>query len=115
LKNEKNTLPVKAGAVKIALFGNSAYRTITGGTGSGDVHKAYGISIADGLGKNYILNKELQWQYINYLDDADKKMKKPAMEFMPVELPAEKIIIAEEATEFANNNDVAILTIGIFI
>jgi beta-glucosidase len=112
LKNEKNTLPVKAGAVKIALFGNSAYHTITGGTGSGDVHNAYGISIADGLGKSYILNKELQWQYINYLDDADKKIKKPVMMFMPTELPAEKIITAAEATELANNNDVAVLTIG---
>lgn len=112
LKNEKNTLPLKAGAVKMALFGNSAYRTITGGTGSGDVHKAYGISIAEGLGKSYILNKELQWQYINYLDEADKKIKKPAMEFMPKELPAEKIITTAEAAELATNTDIAILTIG---
>ena len=112
LKNEHNTLPVKSGAVKVALFGNSAYHTITGGTGSGDVHKAYGISIADGLGKSYILNKDLLQQYNTYLDDADKKMKKPAMEFMPKELPAEKSITITEAVAFANNSDVAILTIG---
>ncbi len=112
LKNDRNTLPVKPGAVKIALFGNSAYQTITGGTGSGDVHKAYSISIADGLGKNYLLNKDLQQQYQVYLSDAEKKIKKPAMEFMPKELPAEKIITEAEAAEMANNNDVAILTIG---
>jgi beta-glucosidase len=111
MKNERNTLPLKPG-LKIALFGNSAYHTITGGTGSGDVHKAYGISIADGLGKEYMLNKDLQLQYNAYLDEADKKIKKPAMEFMPQELPDEKIITTAEATELANNSDVAILTIG---
>jgi beta-glucosidase len=112
LKNERNTLPLKPGSVKVALFGNSSYRTITGGTGSGDVHKAYGISIADGLGKNYLLNKNLQQQYHDYLADADTKIKKPVMMFMPTELPAEKIITADEAAELANNSDVAILTIG---
>ncbi len=112
LKNNNNTLPVKAGSAKIALFGNSAYHTITGGTGSGDVHKAYGISIADGLNKYYAVNKNLQQQYNDYLDDADKKMKKPVMMFMPVELPAEKIITATEAVELANDNDEAILSIG---
>ena len=112
LKNEHNTLPVKSATAKIALFGNSAYRTITGGTGSGDVHKAYGISIADGLGKYYMLNKELQQQYNAYIEEAEKKIKAPIMMFMPVELPAEKIITAEEAAAQANNNDVAIITIG---
>jgi beta-glucosidase len=112
LKNERRVLPVKPGAVKVALLGNSAYRTISGGTGSGDVHKAYGISIAEGLGKNYILNKNVQQQYHDYLADADKKIAKPVMMFMPTELPAEKIINADEAAELANNNDVAILTIG---
>lgn len=112
LKNERNTLPLKGAAVKIALFGNSAYHTIAGGTGSGDVHKAYAISIADGLGKHFIVNKDLQQQYNAYLEEADKKIKKPAMMFMPTELPAEKIITAEEATTLANNSEVAILTIG---
>lgn len=112
LKNNDNTLPVKAAATKIALFGNSAYHTITGGTGSGDVHKAYGISIAEGLSKYYAVYKNLQQQYKDYLEDADKKIKKPEMMFMPVDLPAEKIITAAEATELANNNEEAILTIG---
>ncbi len=112
LKNNNNTLPVIAGTTKIALFGNSAYQTITGGTGSGDVHKAYGISIADGLNKYYAVNKNLQQQYNDYLNDADKKMKKPEMMFMPVELPAEKIITAAEAEELAGKCDAAILTIG---
>lgn len=112
LKNDHKTLPVKSGDVKIALFGNSAYHTITGGTGSGDVHKAYGISIADGLGKGYLLNEDLYQQYKIYLDDADKKLKKPVMEFLPKELPAEKIITEAEATEMANHNDVGIVTIG---
>jgi beta-glucosidase len=112
LKNENNTLPLKSGSIKIALFGNSAYHSITGGTGSGDVNKAYGISIADGLNKYYAVNKTLQQQYNIYLEEADKKIPKPVMFFMPKELPAEKIITATEAAELANNNDEAILTIG---
>lgn len=48
LKNENNALPL-VGQKKIALFGNASFHTIANGLGSGEVHKLYTISIAQGL------------------------------------------------------------------
>jgi beta-glucosidase len=48
LKNEDNTLPIKT-SNSVALFGNSSYDIIAGGTGSGDVHRKYTVSLIDGF------------------------------------------------------------------
>lgn len=72
LKNEKNTLPVVGG--KVALFGIGAYETVAGGTGSGNVNKAYTVSIKDGLqAAGYTLLDDITALYESYVSFAHKK------------------------------------------
>ena len=79
LRNEK-ALPI-TGKKKIAFFGNSSYELIAGGTGSGDVNKAYKVSLKQGL-KNggYILNEKLTGSYETYL--REENAKRPETTFL---------------------------------
>ena len=48
LRNEDNTLPLASG-LKVALFGISSLDFVAGGTGSGNVNKAYVVNMKEGL------------------------------------------------------------------
>jgi beta-glucosidase len=85
LKNSDNALPIKKGNQTIALYGNHAYDLIAGGTGSGDVSKAYAVSLAQGFtNAGYKIDGDINKAYTNYLDDYAKKhpKKNPLMEIM---------------------------------
>lgn len=111
LKNEA-ALPLGTGK-KVALFGNFSYDMIAGGTGSGDVHKAYMISLDKGLenGK-YAVNTSLSTTYKTYSAAEKLKLPKPQTAFdIKVAIP-EMPIEASLAQKMAEDNDVAIITIG---
>ncbi len=115
LKNDGNSLPLK-NQKKIALFGNTSYEIIAGGTGSGDVNKAYTISLLHGLANDgYEVDDEVKQQYSAYL--ADYKTKHPKKnffeEFMNPTPPAPEFEVSKDIlSKKAEEADVAIYTIG---
>ena len=125
MKNEK-TLPLSENIKKVALYGNTSYDFIAGGTGSGNVNHAYVVSLLDGM-KNggYTVSDELKKSYETYLADCKAKAKAALEEaakkdpnaaqlqsFMPQPLPDEKLFTAEELTKQAEETDIAVVTIG---
>lgn len=115
LKNQANTLPLK-NAAKVAVFGNTSYDIIAGGTGSGDVNKAYTVSLVQGLTNGGLqVDNELNNAYSVYL--ADQKAKHPKksfiQEFMNPTPPAPELLPdADMINKEAAQEDVAIITIG---
>ncbi len=90
LKNEKS-LPLEA-KKKIALFGNTSYVLIAGGTGSGDVHKAYTVTLKQGLENGgFSLNEKLTTGYEEYIKVQNANRPKPSNFFMlPPPIPEMK-------------------------
>jgi len=112
LKNNNNALPLTA-AKTVAVFGNTSYDIIAGGTGSGDVNKAYSISLLQGLANaGYTVEKDLKNVYETYIADAKAKRPKPKFFFELVPPVPEQNLSAELLQKEANSTDAAIITIG---
>ena len=116
LLENKGVLPLKD-VKNVAVYGCTSYAFIAGGTGSGDVNRAYTVSLLDGL-KNAGFNvddskKEMYEKHI-----ADEKAAALAAvdgafaAFYPVPRPSEIIPSAAELNASAKANDVAIITFG---
>ena len=116
LKNNGEALPFPASVKKVAAFGITSYDFIAGGTGSGDVNKAYTVSLTDGL-KNagYKTSKEIAETYAKYLAAEAAKVKpddNPIAKFLPKVRSDEFVPSAEMLAIAVKTNDVAIITIG---
>ena len=113
LKNEKQTLPLAPQITHIAVFGNTSYRFIAGGTGSGDVNEAYTVSLEQGLqNAGYQLDAGLKKQYENYINEEEAKIdKKKYNHVTPPRIP--EFDITEDAVRRkAGQADIAIVTLG---
>lgn len=114
LKNYDNTLPITKNQ-KTSVFGITSYDFIAGGTGSGDVNKAYTIDLMTGLSNAGInVNDALARIYLNYkayqqsIDDATPKSGWFWGKAMFPEVALSRRVIDAQAAE----SDVAIITIG---
>lgn len=114
LKNDNGALPLPADVKNVALFGCTSYDFIAGGTGSGNVNRAYTVSLLDGL-KNagYVVDEALKDSYEAYLKAEKERLSKVKKEwFMPDERPAEMVVSAQVIREQAAKADVALVTLG---
>lgn len=114
LKNDGGALPLAAEVKKVALFGCTSYDFIAGGTGSGNVNRAYTVSLLDGLNNaGYVVDEGLKNNYETYLAVEKQRLAKEKKEwFMPDTRPAEMALPAEVIREQAAKADVALITLG---
>lgn len=114
LKNANGTLPLADGVKNVALFGCTSYDFIAGGTGSGNVNRAYTVSLTDGLrNAGYAVDEALENRYETYLKAEKERLSKEKKEwYMPDVLPAEMPVPAQVIREQAAKADVALVTLG---
>ena len=104
---------------KVAVFGCTSYAFIAGGTGSGNVNRAYTVSLLDGL-KNagFQVDDSKKDAVLKHIADEEAAFKATLAEgdmlaaFYPVPRPTEIIPNALELAASALKNDVAIITFG---
>ena len=101
---------------KVALFGNCSYEFIAGGTGSGNVNRAYTVSLLEGM-KNAGLKTDdsMQAEYAQHIAYAKTQVKEPEgpmARFLSAPLPKEKVYDDDRLAAIAESNDVAVVTIG---
>ena len=116
LKNNKGILPLAREIKNIAVFGNTSFRIITGGTGSGDVNEAYSVSLIEGLANSgYSIDESLQVRYTDYIKESEAKQPKLSwLEALLNPLPPipEMEINSTIAEGAVDDSDIALITIG---
>ncbi len=118
LENKDNTLPLSADVKKMALYGITSYDFIAGGTGSGNVNRAYTVSLVDGLNNAGItVDENVKAEYVAYQqkiaeEKAANKDQNFMAAFLPQPLPAEIIPSASALAAAVKDNDAAIITLG---
>lgn len=116
LKNDGRTLPINQNVHRVAVFGINGYELIAGGTGSGDVNKAYTVSLIQGLANaGYTADGEVKSAYTAYLADYATKHPKKGFfqEFMNPTPPAPEYTLDPGTIgKKAAATDMAIIAIG---
>ena len=113
LKNEANALPFGADVKNIAVFGVTSYDFIAGGTGSGNVNKAYVVDLKEGLtNAGYKMEQEVSDFYTNYIAEEKARLATQRRGMWGAPTIAEVEVKDKVIEKAAQNADVALLTIG---
>jgi beta-glucosidase len=113
LRNE-GVLPLKGGQ-KVALYGVSALDFVAGGTGSGDVNKAYVVNMVDAMeSAGFTLDKSLLDYYKSFVayDKAQQALSGATSNWFSRRKLAEIAIPEAAITNEARNNDIAVVVLG---
>jgi beta-glucosidase len=112
LRNQDGALPVSPGSGPLAVFGNTSYEIITGGTGSGDVNEAYSISLLQGLkAAGFKVDDSLAARYIRHIT-GEKARRPERRRFMPAEPVPEMELDKDSISGIAGRTGMALITIG---
>ena len=117
LKND-GVLPLKD-VKNVAVYGCTSFDFIAGGTGSGNVNRAYTVSLLDGL-KNagFHVDESKKEAVLKHIADEAAAFRATFPEgdmlaaFYPVPRPTELVPDKKELAASVQNNDIAIITIG---
>ena len=121
LLENKNTLPLNSDIKNVAVYGVTSYDFIAGGTGSGNVNRAYTVNLLDGLQNGgYTIDANVQAKYEDYKAQvaaekaaaAEKNKDNHLFSFLPQPLPAEIVPAAADLKAAVAANDAAIITLG---
>ena len=113
LRNEA-ALPLK-GTEKVALYGVSSVDFVAGGTGSGDVNKAYVVNMVEGMrNAGFTLDKSLVDYYYAYkaYDKAQKDLNNSGFSWFFSRKLSEVAIPADAIAAESKANDVAVVVLG---
>ena len=116
LKNDGNTLPFTDKSAPLAVFGNTSYNFIAGGTGSGDVNEAYTVPLIDGLtNAGFGLDQSLTNVYEPYVKAQKEKeaerRKKEGLLSVPQRMPELKLD-QSLVNDMAKKSGIALITLG---
>ncbi len=117
LKNDGQTLPFPDQTKTLAVFGSISYDFYAGGTGSGNVVRAYTVSLLDGLRNvGYETEPGIYKEYKEFVDKEIKRVS-PAKEdahsaLMPREQIKEMMVSRAQIEKAAEASDAALITIG---
>ncbi len=113
LKNESGTLPFGKDIRNVALYGVASYKPIAGGTGSGDVHSSYTISLVEGMRNNgYNVDNDILMKYTTYIDKYDAEVAKMEIEWWKNKPLAPELVPSDaELAKSVAANDVAVITL----
>ena len=116
LLENNGVLPLKD-VKNVAVFGCTSFDFIAGGTGSGNVNRAYTVSLLDGL-KNagFNVDESKKEEVLKHIADEEAAFKATLTDalaaFFPTPRPSEIVPSAAELAASARANDVAIITFG---